>query len=338
MLDGTIKQSNTRTRPALAVHTQNAASSSSSSFRYHQRDDSEDGPTPIALPDDDDDDEDLALPQAPFQQMLRGKASFDSLTSNPTMRSQTSLEIPPKNPARQAAAPGAGNVGDGLKGFQFPLNKAMMPARPPPLVRGASAAPMLGAGSPSPTRPGLPRMHSAQPNLQTESPSSKPVRPQISINLPPRPGMMRHASAAVLGGRAQAQAQAQALAAVDESPTSPVNHTGGGGASRPPIGLGVAVGTGMSRSRSGSKTGDGSVALRDLMNVSVSPSQMTTQMYRGAIPDKQTLRCHLLHLVYRIYRPPHRQLPETLCCATTSPNLPPYHTALTHYKHPCLPT
>ena len=75
--------------------------------------------------------------------------------------------------------------------------------------------------------------------------------------------MMRTASAAVLGGRAQAQAQAQALAAVDEGPLSPSRNLGV--PSRPAIGLGVAVG--MSRSRSGSKTDDGGVGLRDLMRV-----------------------------------------------------------------------
>lgn len=257
MLEGTVKQNQPKTRPSLGTHTQGAASSSSS-----RRSQSSDGPTPIALPDDDDDE--LELPRAPFGQQLRAKASYDSLLSNSTSKSQISIESRPKEPPRKPA----GNAGEGLRGFQFPLNKAMMPARPPPLQRGASAAPIptsLGVGdSLSPTRPGLPRMQSAQPNLQTDSPG-KPGRPQISINLPPRPQMMRTASAAVLGGRAQAQAQAQALAAVDEGPLSPSTSRNLGVPTRPAIGLGVAVG--MSRTRSGSKTDDGGVGLRDLMRV-----------------------------------------------------------------------
>lgn len=254
MLEGTIKQSNPRSRPALAIHTQQQPSSSSS----HHTEDS-DGPTPIALPQDDDDD--FELPQAPFGQQLRAKASYDTLNSNPTSKSQMSIESRPKEAPRRPSA----SAGEGLRGFQFPLNKAAMSGRPAPLQRGGSAVPngTQDTLSPSPTRPGLPRMHSAQPNLQSETPS-KPGRPQISLNLPNRPQMMRTASAAVLGGRAQAQAQAQALAAVDEGPLSPTRNLGA--QARPPIGLGVAVG--MSRSRSGSKTEDGNPALRDLMRVS----------------------------------------------------------------------
>ena len=261
MMEGTVKQRQPMARPSLGMHIQGAASSSSS----HQSQNS-DGPTPIALPDDDDDE--LELPRAPFGQQLRAKASYDSLLSNSTSKSQISIESRPKEPPRKPA----GNPSEGLRGFQFPLNKAMMPARPPPMQRGMSAAPVATALAPgdslSPTRPGLPRMQSAQPNLQTDPPGKSGPglgmgRPQISINVPPRPQMMRTASAAVLGGRAQAQAQAQALAAVDEGPLSPSRNLGI--PSRPAIGLGVGVG--MSRSRSGSKTDDGGVGLRDLMRV-----------------------------------------------------------------------
>lgn len=266
MLEGTVRQNQIRPRPSLAIHTQGAASSTSLHSNQHS-----DGPTPIALPTDDDDDDahSFELPQAPFGQQLRAKASYDSLSSNPTAKSQISIESRPKEAPRKPA----GNPGEGLRGFQFPLNKAMMPSRPAPLQRGASAAPTQSAmatlgvhDSLSPTRPGLPRMQSAQPNLQTESPNRN-GKPQISINLPPRPQMMRTASAAVLGGRAQAQAQAQAqaLASVVEGPVSP-DRSNLGVPNRPAIGLGVAVG--MSRSRSGSKVDDVGVGLRDLMRVS----------------------------------------------------------------------
>lgn len=117
-------------------------------------------------------------------------------------------------------------------------------------------------------------MQSAMPDLQSPTPpKNKAAKPQISISLPPRPPMMRHASAAVMEGRAQAQAQAQALASVDEgagrSLGVPGNVNGNG---KGQIGLGVlagpGAGVGMSRSRSGSRTDDHGVGLRDLMRVS----------------------------------------------------------------------
>jgi hypothetical protein len=76
---------------------------------------------------------------------------------------------------------------------------------------------------------------------------------------------MRHASAAVMEGRAQAQAQAQALAAVETG----AKNLGVPG--KPQIGLGVGVPgqVGMSRSRSGSRTEDHNLGLRDLMRVSL---------------------------------------------------------------------
>ena len=230
-------------------------------------------PTPIALPQDDDSDEsdDLGPPQAPFGQgqQLRGKASYDSLSSNRTTRSQVSQD---PRPAKEIRKPSGGTAGDGLRGFQFPLSKAVMASRPPPLTRNASAMPLSSAAedensSLSPSRPGLQSMQSAMPDLQPNSATApvKPARPQISINLPPRPPMMRHASAAVMEGRAQAQAQAQALAVVDTG----AKNLGVPG--KPQIGLGVGVPgqVGMSRSRSGSRTEDHSVGLRDLMRVSL---------------------------------------------------------------------
>jgi protein-serine/threonine kinase len=266
--EGTVRQNRLNLRPALAVHTDDSASISST----HDFSTSNRPMTPIALPqDDDEDDIGLEPPQAPFGQGLRAKASYESLNSNPTSRSQSSLDLRP-SAAKDLRKPSAsGSVGDGLRGFQFPLNKAAMASRPaPPLQRGNSAAP---ESTISPTRPGMQRMQSAMPDMQPSQTPSKPQRPQISVNLPPRPPMMRHASAAVMEGRAQAQAQAQVFAAVDETggPLSPTRNLGVPG--RPQIGLGVVIapvgghGVGMSRSRSGSRTDDQSVGLRDLMRV-----------------------------------------------------------------------
>jgi protein-serine/threonine kinase len=273
--EGTVRQPKPKIRPSLGVtHSSDSVNIASSSRAF---DDSNDAntPTPIALPQDDDDSEeessDLELPHAPFGQgqQLRAKASYDSLSSNPTTRSQISQDSRPAKDTRKPSA--AGSVGDGLRGFQFPLSKAVMASRPPPLTRNASAMPLSAAAddehsSLSPSRPGMQRMQSAMPDLQPNSATTtpvKPARPQISINLPPRPPMMRHASAAVMEGRAQAQAQAQALAAVDTG----ARNLGVPGGKQ--IGLGVAVpSVGMSRSRSGSRTEDHSVGLRDLMRVS----------------------------------------------------------------------
>jgi protein-serine/threonine kinase len=281
-----VRQAKPRIRPQLGLHTGDASVGSS-----HSLHDSAGPITPISLPQEDDDeddqDEELVPPQAPFQQ-LRGKASYDSLNSNPTSRSQSSTDLQsrPQDYGRKPSGSGAAAAGDGFRGFQFPLSKAAMASRPAPMQRGLSAAPqstqpLAGPSTTvkdtlSPTRPGLPRMQSAMPDMQSDPTPPKPARPQISINLPPRPPMMRHASAAVMEGRAQAQAQAHAhaLAAVDEGPLSPNNRNLGvpavGG--RPQIGLGVAVsgpgaGVGMSRSRSGSRTEDHNVGLRDLMRV-----------------------------------------------------------------------
>jgi len=283
--EGTIRQAKPRIRPQLAMHTSDTSVGSSHSFH-----DSGGRMTPITLPqddDDEDDDEELAPPQAPFQQQLRAKASYDSLKSNPTTRSQSSSDLQSRaqNYGRKPSGGASAAAGDGFRGFQFPLSKAAMASRPTPMQRGLSAAPQssLPAGATvakdalSPTRPGLPRMQSAMPDMQSEATPPKPARPQISINLPPRPPMMRHASAAVMEGRAQAQAQAhaQALAAVHENPLSPNRNLGVPGPGRAQIGLGVAVGAGagagvgMSRSRSGSRTDDQSVGLRDLMRVSL---------------------------------------------------------------------
>jgi len=273
--EGTVRQQKPKVRPSLGVtQSSDSASMASSSNLFDITHDSN-TPTPIALPQDDDDSDDdspnLEPPQAPFGQgqQLRAKASYDSLSSNPTTRSQISQDPRPAKEIRKPS--GAGSVGDGLRGFQFPLSKNAMASRPPPLTRNASAMPLSSAAedetsSLSPTRPGMQRMHSAMPDLQPHSGTTpvKPARPQISINLPARPPMMRHASAAVMENRAQAQAQAQALAVVESGPRNL------GVPGKPQIGLGMAVpGTvGMSRSRSGSRTEDHSVGLRDLMRVS----------------------------------------------------------------------
>jgi protein-serine/threonine kinase len=271
--EGTVRQAKPKVRSSLGV-TQSSDSLSMASSHAFEMDNDASTPTPIALPQDDDDSDDsddLGPPQAPFGQgqQLRGKASYDSLSSNPTTRSQISQD---PRPAKEIRKPSGGTVGDGLRGFQFPLSKAVMASRPPPLTRNASAMPLSAAAedensSLSPSRPGLQRMQSAMPDLQPNSATTpvKPARPQISINLPPRPPMMRHASAAVMEGRAQAQAQAQALAAVDTG----AKNLGVPG--KPQIGLGVGVPgqVGMSRSRSGSRTEDHNLGLRDLMRVSL---------------------------------------------------------------------
>lgn len=265
------------------MHTSNTSIGSS-----HSLHDSAGPITPIALSQDDEDendDEELAPPQAPFQQ-LRGKASYDSLNSNPSMRSQSSIDLQSRAQDYNRKPSGGSGTGaaaaaasDGFRGFQFPLSKAAMASRPAPMQRGLSAAPQASFPLPgataakdalSPTRPGLPRMQSAMPDMQSDTTPPKPARPQISINLPPRPPMMRNASAAVMEGRAQAQAQAhaQALAVASDNPLSPNRTLGVPG--RQQIGLGVAVGAGvgMSRSRSGSRTDEHGVGLRDLMRVS----------------------------------------------------------------------
>jgi protein-serine/threonine kinase len=276
--EGTVRQNKPKIRPSLGISQHSSDSTSApSSHGFNVSNEY----TPIALPQDDDsEDEDTNFepPQAPFgQNQLRAKASYESLASNPTTRSQISVDSRP--PASKDIRKPSGTAQDGLRGFQFPLSKAVMATRPAPLVRNASAAPFPTitddgpSSSLSPTRPGMQRMQSAMPDLQSPTPSkTKPAKPQISINLPPRPPMMRHASAAVMEGRAQAQAQAQALAAVDEG----VGRNLGVpaiGVGKGQIGLGVAIagggaGVGMSRSRSGSRTDDHGVGLRDLMRAS----------------------------------------------------------------------
>lgn len=320
--EGTVRQAKPKVRPSLGLtHSSDSVNIASSS---HISDSSNDAatPTPIALPlddDDSDDDTDLELPQAPFGQgqQLRAKASYDSLSSNPTTRAQISQEPRPAKEIRKPS--GAGSVGDGLRGFQFPLSKVAMAARPPPLTRNASAMPLSAAAedeysSLSPSRPGLQRMQSAMPDLQPNSATTpvKPARPQISINLPPRPPMMRHASAAVMENRAQAQAQAQALA-VAETTTRNLGVPG-----KPQIGLGVAVG--MSRSRSGSRTDDHSVGLRDLMRVS------SFRIHRNKAHDSYRQQ-------YRVYQTsPLRLQRLEIQCSNTSNSLRWLKGSLLHYQ------
>jgi protein-serine/threonine kinase len=301
--EGTVRQNKPKIRPSLGISQHSSDSTSApSSHGFNVSNEY----TPIALPQDDDsEDEDTNFepPQAPFgQNQLRAKASYESLASNPTTRSQISVDSRP--PASKDIRKPSGTAQDGLRGFQFPLSKAVMATRPAPLVRNASAAPFPTitddgpSSSLSPTRPGMQRMQSAMPDLQSPTPSkTKPAKPQISINLPPRPPMMRHASAAVMEGRAQAQAQAQALAAVDEG----VGRNLGVpaiGVGKGQIGLGVAIagagaGVGMSRSRSGSRTDDHGVGLRDLMRVSSLSSSLyspcLTKQLSPAVPGLSDL-------------------------------------------------
>lgn len=215
-------------------------------------------PTPIGRSD--------GMPAIPSPRQIRPKMSLDTLSSVPTTKSNPTGEPRDKGPGRR---PG-GSVGEGLRGFQFPL------------VTKGGHLPAVSASAPArPSPPPLHRMHSAAPTVPVpaDSPSRQLPLAQASLPLPSRPPMMRQASVAVMEGRAQSQAQAQAiaLAQVRESPLIlsknllvPIHPLG---ARRPSItnlniGSGAAV---MMRSRSGSRVDaeglSGGIGLRDLLKV-----------------------------------------------------------------------
>lgn len=139
-------------------------------------------------------------------------------------------------------------MGEGLRGFQFPLV-------------GKPIA--LGSGSGDSRAPLLNRNKSAAPTLNQSTES--PERSGDVGTMPPRPGMMRQASVAVMEGRSQAQAQAQALAQVHEDPLSPTRALP---LPRPNFAQGPGVA--MARSRSGSRADSDAgtaMSLRDLLKV-----------------------------------------------------------------------
>ncbi|KAK8844657.1 hypothetical protein IAR55_006504 [Kwoniella newhampshirensis] len=205
--------------------------------------DSPQADTPMGKPDVD----------LPSPRQMRTKMSLDTLSSVPTSKSQQPEDI------RLKSGPGArrpgGSMGEGLRGFQFPL------------VSQSTSGPSVIRPAPQP--PTLHRMHSAAPTMPGSAVS--PTRSFSSHGaLPTRPPMMRQASVAVMEGRAasqsQAHAQAFALAQSQEGPMTSTRNLAIPGSLGPrPMG-----GMGMMRSRSGSRVeeGQGVVGLRDLLKLS----------------------------------------------------------------------
>ncbi|WVW81377.1 hypothetical protein I302_103369 [Kwoniella bestiolae CBS 10118] len=249
----------------------------------HELSDSQ-APTPTAKPNE-------GLPS------LKPKMSMDTISA--TSRSQP--EDRPKPPMKRPG--GGGSMGEGLRGFQFPLvSKGPVPPG------GASGSSGMGSRVQAPP---LNRMHSAAPTIPLPSGDS----PNKMPGLPPRPQMMRQASVAVMEGRAmlnnQAHQQALALAQQSDNPggngplLSPNKNLNipGPGVGAAGLGLGRPIGPGMTngpagggigmmRSRSGSRVDEGhAVGLRDLLKLSAtvpdlpdllppSPNTLTT------IPNK----------------------------------------------------
>ncbi|WWD22796.1 hypothetical protein CI109_107290 [Kwoniella shandongensis] len=226
------------------AYTSTAGPSSLTSMSTYQSESSE-PPTPIAKSDAD---------TSPPRQ-IKGKMSLDTLSSVPTSKSQPAEDL------RSKSGPGVrrpgGSMGEGLRGFQFPL------------VSTSGSGPAPNVSAPKAQPPVLHRMHSAAPMLPSATES--PTRSFSSQGgLPPRPPMMRQASVAVMEGRAasqsQAHAQAFALAQSQQNPMSPTKNLAiPGSLGQRPMG-----GMGMMRSRSGSRVEDGQgvVGLRDLLKLS----------------------------------------------------------------------
>lgn len=188
----------------------------------------------------------------PSPRQIKGKMSFDALSSAPTSRSEPEV---PRKESFTGRRPGGGSVGEGLKGFQFPLVSKSVP----------SVAPSNPINPSRPKPPPLHRMHSAAPTIPLPSASDSPTRhipAPLSLGPPTRPPMMRQASVAVMEGRAQSQAQALALVQSKEGPLSPTKNLA---IPRP------AGGPVMLRSRSGSRVDAegavGGIGLRDLLKV-----------------------------------------------------------------------
>ena len=177
--------------------------------------------------------------------------------------------LPPRRPAAN------GSIGDGLKGFQFPL-----------VSRSSESGPGAGpsAGPFRPSAPPLMRNQSAQPfsfgtplaNRSAPTPGGGVAASPIV----PRPAMLRQASVAVMEGRAAGQNQAnvavqkelQSLASVQEDARvvvrdmAKMGDKGGLALPPPPVGR-FERSAGMGRSRSGSRLDD-APPLRELIKVS----------------------------------------------------------------------
>jgi protein-serine/threonine kinase len=212
----------------------------------------------------------VAIPTIPMPmpeiRHFGNKTSLDTFASAPTSRSQPE---PPRRDGGTAGRKPGGSMGEGLRGFQFPL--VGRPDAPGP---GASGLAITNAVPPRPVPPALHRMHSAAPAQSLPSLDTQPLRPPA----PPfaaRPQMMRQASVAVMEGRSQAQAQALAIAQAQ------VDVVGGGSPSRSNVALGLGGpprpgfamgnGLGMMRSRSGSRVeAEAGLGLRDLIKVCTS--------------------------------------------------------------------
>ena len=197
---------------------------------------------------------DFHIQPVPSPRQIKGRMSLENLSSASSSKSQPDV---PRKDSFTGRRPG-GSVGEGLKGFQFPLVTKSEPANP--LTPGRPQAPPLH------------RLHSAAPTIPSPSePSpSRQVPTQLSIVLPTRPPMMRQASVAVMEGRAQSQAQALALAQAQDGSSSPTKNL-----AVPRLGaVGPVI---MMRSRSGSRMDadglGGGIGLRDLLKVRGIPSQ-----------------------------------------------------------------
>ncbi|ORY23535.1 kinase-like domain-containing protein [Naematelia encephala] len=187
------------------------------------------------------------VPAMPPPRPLRTKMSLDTLSSAPTSKSQPVVD----SRDRPNRRPG-GSVGEGLRGFQFPLVTKGLPNPTP--------------GSASIPRPNLPpplhRNHSAAPQLPLSLDPLSPEKPRMAM--PARPPMMRQASVAVMEGRAQSHSLGLAQVHEDAMSMSPTKSFAPLAPPRPPF-----AAQGMMRTRSGSKIEDGGGAgLRELLKLS----------------------------------------------------------------------
>ncbi|KAL7420248.1 kinase that interacts with cdc31p [Cryptotrichosporon argae] len=241
---------------------------------------------------------------------------------------------PPRRPG--------GSVGDGLRGFQFPLMANAPGARPAPMQRMHSAAPVMPVPSDSPPRAlhlyaspsaagstshpapsaGAVAFAAALPGASASSLSAASPAPGSPFARPP---MMRQASVAVMEGRAASltQAAAQQAAIAHENPLSPsratanaaanahANANGGlavpGSLGRPPGG-----GVGMTRSRSGSRVDDGGgLGLRDLLKLSPAVPELRSDLLPPS-PSTLTGPRPFVPLPSPLSIPPYLSSPDAL--------------------------
>ncbi|ORX41217.1 kinase-like domain-containing protein [Kockovaella imperatae] len=202
----------------------------------------------------------LPLPPS-FDRPLRSKGSSDSLASNPPARGQPEYLQRDGSSNGGPRRPGGGSVGEGLRGFHFPL----VSKGPPPASAQDRSFNSVTPALPRPA--GMQRNHSAAPFFfSNDAPSKASAGPgPSSLASMTRPPMMRQASVTVMEGRSQAQAHALALAGVDDddllSPTLPLAPP------RPAFSQGI----GMTRTRSGSRVGaESATSLRGLLKLSTS--------------------------------------------------------------------